>query len=74
MNYTILFLAGDRVLRSTSWDAGLEAAKQYACEHLTIRDAQRVEVWGDADQIMFRHSASASFEVMVSRSEPGTRP
>lgn len=58
MNYTILFLADERVLRSTSWDTGLDAAKRYACDQLPMRDAERVEVWDKSDALIFQHLAS----------------
>ncbi|HEX8056177.1 MAG TPA: hypothetical protein VF481_05920 [Novosphingobium sp.] len=55
MTYTILFLEHERVMASTSWDAGLEAAKKYACENLEKRAVPLVEVWDESDLIVFRH-------------------
>jgi hypothetical protein len=58
MNYTILFLTDDRVVRSTSWDNGLDAAKKYARGQMAIEAVHRVEIWDEADFVVFRCSAS----------------
>lgn len=58
MTYTILFLEHERVMASTSWDTGLEAAKQYARENLAKRAVELVEVWDESDALVFRHPGS----------------
>ena len=58
MNYTILFFADDRVVRSMSWDHGVDAAKKYARDQIDIEAVHRVEIWDEADRVVFRSSAS----------------
>jgi hypothetical protein len=58
MNYTILFLEHERVTRSTSWSIGLDAAMSYARDRLGERETEYVEVWDDADRLIFRYPAS----------------
>jgi hypothetical protein len=45
-------------MASTSWDTGLEAAKQYARENLAKRAVELVEVWDESDALVFRHPGS----------------
>ena len=58
MNYTIIFFTNERVVRSTSWDNGLDAAKRYARIQLGIEAVHRVEIWDEADRVVFRWSTS----------------
>jgi hypothetical protein len=60
MSYSILFMEHDRVTRSTSWDTGLESAKRYAQSQLADPCEVRVEIWDEADVIVFRHPPSAA--------------
>jgi hypothetical protein len=65
MTYTILFLEHERVMASTSWDTGLEAAKKYACENLAKRAVELVEVWDESDALVFRHPTSQQADPMA---------
>jgi hypothetical protein len=59
MSYSILFLEHDRVTHSISWDMGLEAASRYARSQLADPCEVRVEIWDEADVLVFRHPPSA---------------
>ena len=59
MSYSILFLEHDRVTRSTSWDTGLQSASWYARSLLADPGEARVEIWDEADVLVFRHPSAA---------------
>ena len=65
MNYTILFLTDERVVRSTSWDNGLDAAKKYARDQMAFETVHRVEIWDETDYVVFRCSASGHPTLLI---------
>jgi hypothetical protein len=58
--YTILFLTDEQVTSSLSWDADLEPAVHYARDHLSMKEAERVEVWDQDCAIVYRYAPPVS--------------
>jgi hypothetical protein len=60
MPYTIMFLTDERVTSSLSWEADLEPAKHYARDQLSMKDAERAEVWDHDCGIVYRYEPPVS--------------